>query len=161
MQIQKKMARRDRLIKEYRHDAYQEWGKWPEPTVCTKCEAFFMNGRWNWGEAPENANKTICPACKRIKDKYHAGEIILQGDFLKKHYDEILNLIKNQEKAEKAEHPMERIMSIDESEKEIVVKTTGVHLAKRIGSAIAKAYKGDLDIQYGDGEKTIRIVWTR
>ncbi len=161
MQIQKRSVRRDKLIEEYRHDTYKEWGKWPEPTVCTICGAVFVNGRWTWGEAPEDANKVVCPACKRIEEKYHAGEIVLSGEFLKEHKDEILNLVRNEEKAEKAEHPMERIMAIEESDEGVVVKTTGVHLAKRIGHAIAKAYKGDMDIQYGDGEKTIRIAWAR
>ncbi len=161
MQMQKRTVRRDKLIEEYRHDTYKEWGKWPEPTLCSRCGALFSGGRWTWGEAPENANKAVCPACKRIEDKYPAGEIQLSGDFFKEHKEEILNLITNEEKAEKAEHPMERIMAIEQTDIGALVKTTGVHIAKRIGHAVSKAYKGDLDIQYGDGENSIRIAWTR
>ncbi len=36
--------RQDRLIKEKRHDVYQEWGKIPESTLCTECGALFLNG---------------------------------------------------------------------------------------------------------------------
>ncbi len=42
--------RQDRLIKEKRHDVYREWGKWPEPTICTGCSALFLNGRWSMEE---------------------------------------------------------------------------------------------------------------
>lgn len=34
--------RKDRLIKEKRHDAYQEQHKWPGPTECAQCGALFI-----------------------------------------------------------------------------------------------------------------------
>jgi len=39
--------RKDRLIKEKRHDVYRERIKCPEPTLCTECGALFLNGRWS------------------------------------------------------------------------------------------------------------------
>jgi len=41
------------------------------------------------------------------------------------------------------------------------VTTTGIHVARRIGEALARAYKGDLSYQYAEGEKRIRVYWRR
>ena len=154
-------GRRDRLVRERRHDAYKETGKWPEPTVCTDCSAVFSDGRWSWKEPPAGANRTRCPACQRIADNYPAGYVELNGPFFQKHRDEILNLIRNEEKLEKGEHPLERIMGIEEQDDGILITTTGIHIARRTGEAVEKAYQGDLEFRYGDSEKSIRVFWRR
>jgi len=43
----------------------------------------------------------------------------------------------------------------------MLVTTTGVHLARRIGEALSRSYKGEFSFQYGDGEKTLRVYWER
>ncbi len=155
-------GRRDRLIQEKKHDMYQEGKKWPEPTLCTQCQSVFRNGRWDWvDEPPVKANSITCPACQRIADNYPAGHIELKGEFFTAHRQEIGNLIQNEEKLEKMEHPQERIMAIDETEEGAMITTTGIHIARRIGEAISSAYKGDLAFTYGDGEKSIQVAWIR
>jgi len=154
-------GRRDRLVQEKRHDTYKEKGKWPESTVCSQCKAVFQEGRWSWGEVPEKANNTLCPACQRIKDNYPAGELEIRGKFYIHNKEELLNLIKNEEKREAGTHPMERIMNIQESDGLTTITTTGIHLARRIGEALSKAYQGTLEFTYGDGEKSIRVYWER
>lgn len=153
--------RRDRLMQEKRHDAYEEWEKWPEPTVCTGCGALFVGGRWCWREAPAGAYTIVCPACQRIADNFPAGYVTVKGPFFGQHREELTNLIRNREKLEKGEHPMERIMTIVDEEEQILITTTGIHLARRIGEALHHAYQGDLDLVYGDAEKSIRITWRR
>jgi hypothetical protein len=154
-------GRGDRLIQEKRHDAYQLRGKLPELTVCTQCRALLHGGRWTWDEAPAGAYLTICPACQRIADDFPAGHIEIQGNFIKEHREEMDNLIRNTEKQEKVEHPLERIMTIAVEEDLTLVTTTGIHLARRIGEALKHAYQGDLDLTYGAGEQSIRLTWRR
>jgi len=157
-----KYGRRDRLVQEKRHDPYAPREKFPEPTVCKECGAVFMEGRWKWMEnPPEKANKGLCPACRRIKEHLPAGTILLTGKFLNTHKQEIMNLLRNEEIAEKNEHPMERIMEIIEEPEKITILTTGVHVARRIGKAVHNSYQGDFDFHYGDGEKTISVSWHR
>ena len=156
-----KMGRRDRLIKQKRHDAYQEKGKLPEPTVCRECGAVFIEGRWSWWEAAAKSHAIVCPACQRIKDKFPAGYLEIKGAFFATHREEIDNLIRNIEKQEKAEHPMERIMAISAADGHTMITTTGVHLARRLGEALQHAYQGELDFTYGDADKTIRLTWSR
>ena len=156
-----RFGRKDRLIKEKRHDTYQVQKKHPEPTVCTECRAMFHSGRWTWDEAPEYAYTTVCPACRRKADNYPAGHLEIRGTFMNKHREELLNMIQNIEKQEKMAHPLERIMSITDKEDHSLITTTGVHLSRRLGEALKHAYQGELDFTYGDAEKSIRLTWNR
>ncbi|MCL4296731.1 MAG: ATPase [Anaerolineae bacterium] len=154
-------SRKDRLIKEKRHDVYQERGKWPEPTCCTGCGALFVNGRWTWQKAPPQTYETICPACRRITDRCPAGYVEISGPFLVDHHAEMLNLINNVEKQEKSEHPLERIIAATLERDHLLITSTGHHLARRIGEALARAYKGELSFQYAEAEDGIRVYWQR
>lgn len=154
-----KFGRRDRLVKEKYHDTYKAGKKIAEPSVCSVCGAVYTGGRWTWLELPEEAVKVLCPACLRIADDYPAGYVEMKGDFFEQRRDEIFNLVHNEEKMEKGEHPMERVMAIKPEIDHTLITTTGVHMARRIGEAVARAYQGDLDFTYGDNEQTIRVQW--
>ncbi len=156
-----KLGRRNRLIQEERHDAYQQKKKWQEPTVCSECNAVFLEGRWAWWEPAINARRIVCPACQRIKDKDPAGRLEIRGSYFVHHQDEVLNLIRNTESKEKDAHPMERIMGITSEEDHSLLTTTGIHIARRIGDALQDAYQGELNFTYGDAEKSIHMVWSR
>ena len=153
--------RQDRLIKERRHDAYRRRTKLQDPTVCTECGALYTTGRWTWQEPPENANKITCPACRRQSEKFPAGVVHLGGGFFYDHREEIMNLVHNVEKLEKNERPMELIMHVEKDNGNTMVTTTGVHVARRIGEALSRAFKGDLSYQYGSEDQSIRVDWQR
>lgn len=150
-------GRRDRLIKEKRHDAYKETQKLPDPTLCTECGVLFTDGRWVWTGTEEQVNRTVCPACRRISEKNPAGFVDIQGEFFDGRRDEVENLIYNTEKAETLERPMERLIQVRHNGGVTHVTTTGVHIARRIGDAVARAYSGETTINYLDGEKRVRI----
>jgi len=154
-------ARQDKMIKEKRIDVYRNREKYPEPTVCGDCKALYTGGRWTWKETTERANKTTCPACRRISDRFPAGTIEMEGEFFDAHREEIINLVRNIEEQQKGEHPLERIMDVTNGGGKTVVTTTGVHVARRIGEALSRSYKGEFSFQYGDGEKTVRVYWSR
>jgi len=156
-----RQPRRDRLIREHVHDPYKTRLKLPEPTVCPQCGAVFHEGRWHWAPRPEPAHEELCQACHRINDRYPAGELTIAGGFVPRHKDEILQLARHQEEQEKAEHPLHRIMEIEERDGAIVVRTTDIHLPRRIGEALHHAYRGDLDFHYDEEAYFIRVRWTR
>ena len=116
---------------------------------------------WVWSAPPEGAKQSICPACRRIAERYPVGLIEMQGGFFVKHHDEIINLVQNIEKKEKANHPLERIMAIKERSDRALVTTTGIHVARGIGSALSNAYNGEMSMQYLGGENCIKVRWTR
>lgn len=154
-------ARKDRFIKEKRHDVYRENQKPAEPAKCPSCGCVFVNGRWQWQNTDKHAALVICPACRRTADNCPAGEIELKGSFFVGHREEIINLVRNTEKQEKSLHPLERIMTVTDNGTSATVTTTGIHVARRIGEAISKAFKGNLDLRYGDGEQSVTARWER
>ena len=149
------------IFQEKVHDSYQSRGKLPEPTVCPQCGAVFHQGRWQWLPKPENAHSELCPACHRIHDRFPNGYVTMEGAFLREHREELLHLARNVEKKEKADHPLKRIMAIDDEEGRVVVSTTDPHLARGIGEALHHAYQGRLDFHYSEEENLLRVHWRR
>ena len=111
---------------------------------------------------PAGANEMLCPACHRTQDKCPAGYLTLSGLFLKEHREEILNLARNVEARQKALHPLERIMAIEEEEQNgLLITTTEASLARTLGDAIHHAYQGELEYQYTDGANLLEVNWKR
>ncbi|MGR9046160.1 MAG: BCAM0308 family protein [Gammaproteobacteria bacterium] len=155
-------GRHDRLIKEKVHDPYMTRSKPTEPTLCPECGVVFAKGRWEWlPEVPDNAHRELCPACQRIRDKVPAGFLTLSGDFFAAHRDEIMHLVHNKIEAQRAQHPMKRLMAIEDQEDGVIISFTDVHLPRGVGEAIEHAYKGDLDIHYTEEAGIVRVYWQR
>jgi len=146
--------------------AYYEKRKYPEPTVCSGCSLVYLKGRWSNGAPSENAgkvNKALCPACHRIEDKEPGGLIYLSGSYIrdKQKLQEILNVVKNQEKNAREKRPLLRVMWINHQTDQVEVATTNVHLAQRIGKAIHDAHSGELQIKFSEGSRFARVYWVR
>jgi hypothetical protein len=158
-----KHGRQDRLLKERVHDPYMARRKPTEPTVCPECGVVFRGGRWQWvREAPEHPNEELCPACQRIRDRIPAGFLTLSGAFFDGHRDEIMRLIHNKEEEQKRQHPMKRLMFIEEQKDgSAVITFTDVHLPRDVGEAIEHAYEGELEIQYTEEAGIVRVYWQR
>jgi NMD protein affecting ribosome stability and mRNA decay len=147
--------------KEYLHDTYKLRGKLPEPTLCPRCGAVFHKGRWTWAPRPARAHEEVCPACHRIADKYPAGMLHLSGSFLQTHREEVLGVVRHQEAQAKKEHPLCRLIGIEETDDGIEVMTTDTHLPRRIGEALWHAYHGELNLHYAEDARLLRMSWKR
>ena len=156
-----RQLRREHVFEELVHDSYKSSRKLHEPTRCPECGAVYRKGRWTWGMAPADAHEEKCPACHRIHDKFPAGYVTLKGGFLREHRDQIVQLVKNHEEKEQAEHPLERIMRIEDTDDGVLVTTTDAHLARDIAEALHNAYKGDLDYHYNKADNLLRASWSR
>lgn len=106
-------------------------------------------------------HETICPACKKQRDRQAGGIVTLKGAFIEKHRIEILNLIRNQTSKAENVNPLERIMDIQSREGEIVITTTNEKLAQRIGRAMHKAYRGTVEYRFSADIKLARVNWQR
>jgi len=155
------MPRRDRLIRESRHDPYEARTKPREPSVCPTCKAIFHNGRWQWAPPAANAQEVVCPACQRTADDMPAGVLTLTGKFHLEHRVEILGLIRHTEEREAKQHPLKRIMQVSESGDAMEITTCEASLARTLGDAIHHAYNGEFDYHYPDGGGVLRVHWKR
>jgi len=153
--------RRKQLLEGLGNDSYKSKGKLPDATRCPACGAGFHAGRWTWDAAPEGAHEQLCPACQRIEDKFPAGYVTLEGEFFREHREEILRLARHCEEKEKAAHPLQRIMAIEDGPEGVVVTTTDVHLARNIAERVHDACKGSLVVHYSKEETLLRANWKR
>ena len=146
-------AQRDRIL-----DPYEAQHKPAGPAACPQCQAVYHRGRWQWGETPEGAHPHLCPACRRIREQLPAGTMTLHHvpPHLK---DQVIGLVRNEEAAEKNEHPLNRVIAIDETQSGLVVSTTDIHLPRRIGEALKHAYRGELDMHFDDAAYFVRVDW--
>jgi hypothetical protein len=157
-----RVIRRDQGVDLSRDDdPYRTAKKPPEPTECPQCHAVYMDGRWTWDEAPDDAYHQMCPACQRAHDHFPAGYVTVKGAFFAEHRDEIIALITNHEKKEKALRPLQRIMAIEDKRDGVEVLTTDSHLARGIAEALHDSYKGDLKLRYSRDENLLRAYWKR
>ncbi len=130
----------------------------PQPAACPQCAAVYHRGRWQWGQPPEGAYEHLCPACRRIREHLPAGTVTLHS-LPPRLKDQVTGLARNEEEAEKREHPLNRIVTMEETGKDLVITTTDIHLPRRIGEALKRAYHGQLDMHFDDSAYFIRVEW--
>lgn len=142
-------------------DPYKLPLKLSEPSVCPDCGAVYHLGRWQWLLRPDAAEEVLCSACHRIADHFPAGFLHISTELTPNQRDQLLHLIKHHETKASTEHPMERIMEIDEKPGHILITTTSVHLARDLGMAIEDAFHGSLQLKYSKDETLLRAYWKR
>lgn len=142
---------------------YYEYKKYMENTECSGCGLVFSNGRWTLKSLKDEPSlKELCPACRIIRDDIPFGIATFEGTFLNEsNKNELKNIIKNVEKAVREKRPLQRLMKIEEENNRLIVYTTYDHLARRIGEAVYRAFKGEFNIKYKEGERFARIYWRR
>jgi hypothetical protein len=141
-------------------DPYQYQAKLAEGTVCPECGAVYAEGRWQWSAGEKDAPQQKCPACRRITDNFPAGIVTLRGPFSGSQREDLIGLARHQEEAEKTEHPLNRIIRIDEDPPQLVITTTDIHLPRRIAEAVEHAFHGALQIDFDKDEYFVRVNWT-
>lgn len=130
------------------------------PSRCTQCGVLYAQGHWQWhADSLGDEHPTICPACLQINRHQAAAELTLSGDYFTEHREHILQLLHRQSEYETQEHPLHRIISINNQPKAALISFTDVHSPKRIAHAIEKAHPGTLKIDYDD--RFCRAHWYR
>ena len=138
-------------------------GNYRSPHGVRPAEPSITKGVGNGWIVPRlSPHEELCQACHRINDEYPAGIVTLKGPVVRQHEEEIINLARNLEQAEKQDHPLNRIMAIDKEEPDtLVITTTDVHLPRRIGTAVHHAFHGDLKLHFDEDSYFIRVDWAR
>jgi hypothetical protein len=122
----------------------------------------YEKGRWRWKEEwPSGIHQETCPACCRVLDRYPAGFVSLEGPMVRENRREVLDIIRSEQRRETLEHPLNRIMSIEERPAGLMVTTTDVHLPRLIGEAMRRSHKGTLRVTYDRHYYSIRVEWRK
>lgn len=155
--------RHDRLLKEQYDDPYRNKLKLKQPAICRQCRASYQKGRWTLDSLPEpeTAQQVTCPACQRIQDKVPAAYLTISGSFFVDHEDEINSLVNHRAEQEFSQHPLNRIMSVEDKNSSHVYTFTDAHLARDIGQALQHAYGGEVDLNYNNESSILRVDWQR
>jgi hypothetical protein len=149
-------AQRDHII-----DPYMQQHKLPDGTRCPQCGAAIHEGRWQWRQSAHPAHEALCPACRRVNDHFPAGSLKLSGEFALAHKYELIRLARHQEATEVVEHPLNRIISIEEDPDGLMISTSDIHLPRRIGEAMVRAYDGEFRMHFDEAGYFVRASWTR
>lgn len=150
-------------------DSYIPKKSAPSVSICPDCRAICRNKRWFFDENEYKALtrkgadpvRRRCPACRKIADDFPSGLVTLRGGFIREHRQEILNLVRNEEKRAMGINPLGRILHLKESEDGLEVATTGEKLAQRIGREVHKACSGTLEYKWSEDSKLLRVNWVR
>jgi len=142
---------------------YRNLQKYPSDTECPGCGLLFQDGVWKMAVVrPEHKlHHQLCPACLQTRDDYPGGILTLGGSFLDAHREDILHRVRNVEKLVREEHPLQRIMRIEENPGQVIVFTTDPHLAVRISKALRSDFGGELSLNYAKEDQFATARWSR
>ena len=139
-----------------------------EPCICPSCKAVYRKKRWTLDEGLYLDTKKLkgvilhkCPACRKIEDGYAMGRVNLHGSFVVEHSNEIITLLRSEERHAIEKNPLERLMKIERKGNGLYIETTTDSLALRIGRVLSRAYKGHADFEWKYGEKSVIVDWGR
>jgi NMD protein affecting ribosome stability and mRNA decay len=139
-----------------------------EAAACTQCHALYQGKRWFFDAklyerlaGTDKVREVICPACRKINDRYAEGILTLSGEFFTQHRAEIVKLLEKEAARVGGRSVLDRIIQMGPEGDKLVVETTTEKLAQHLGRAIYQAYKGDLQFHWGEVDKLARVYWSR
>lgn len=133
---------------------------------CGRCKAVYYKQRWSMKKdvivaaVAKKKTAVVCPACRKVRDKFAGGFVTITGGFAREHKDEILRLVKNKEGIAMRYNPLDRIIEIKEKRGSIEVFTTTEKLAQRIGRMLHKTFDGEVEYKWSEANLA-RVVWSR
>jgi len=110
--------------------------------------------------ASAGTSEKICPACRKIRDGYPSGELVVSG-VTESDKREIFRILRNEEGRAKEKNPLERIMSLEAHNGGWKVATTTEKLAQRLGRCLRNAHGGKLVYKWGHNTKFVRVYWKK
>src|SRR3989304_4201007 len=131
--------------------------------VCKVCHAVCSEKHWYYDEKlyeayhdAKGVESIECEGCHRIKMKDFHGTVYIAGKVLKEKKDELLRLIRNEEKRDLPTHTLSRIYDIIDEKNRLVVHTLNQRLAFNIGMQLKKTFRGKLHI-LREGERKMGV----
>lgn len=142
----------------------------PEPAYCPGCGAVYVRRRWSHlpaarVEAHQSGRPVdvrVCPSCHRARSGAPHGFLHVDGEFFAAHRAELEQMLRNEVRAARAEHPLDQALAWEDLHGGgLVVTTSTEHLAQRLGRALHAAYDGELHFGFSHENKLAHIWWRR
>ncbi len=132
---------------------------------CSGCGAFHHRRHWSLTlpagfSSQIQSHFVLCPACRKIKDRFPGGELTLRG-VEAGNRGEIAKILRNEESRAREKNPLERIMRMDAANGGWRIETTTEKLAQRLGRSIKKARGGKLVYKWTHNGKFVRVLWEK
>lgn len=126
--------------------------------VCA-CGLYQHRGRWHEGQPPSRESRErVCPACARQENGAAVGRMRIPWR-LAEPLDEVVGLIQDCERLERAVNPLERLLEIKRVGTNLFVSTTGPHLARRIANRLARRFHEKPRFRFGASRGELRVDW--
>lgn len=152
-----------RGLRPMQRDAPQERRLRSAGSRCPECGVLQLDGRWTWnapdGLVTRDLECETCPACRAVREHRPGGTLELSREWVWND-EEVLALVRSVERAEREEHPMERLMSLGLGPDGLRVTTTGKHLARRLAGSLGRRLHRHPRIRYGSGREPVEVRWT-
>jgi hypothetical protein len=143
----------------------------PEPIVCAGCGAVYVRKHWSHSlpartraaQAGQPIAVRICGACRRRQTGVPHGFVHVDGEFVRTHRPDIVNLLKNEAARAAEDNPLAQIVTWHEQghRDDVLVTTTTEHLAVRLGRALEKAFDGRVLFGFSHENKSAHVWWHR
>jgi hypothetical protein len=141
-----------------RQDPYNDYSAVEGEAQCASCGAVYKDERWQWMEPSIDAASIRCPACRRIAEQSPAAYLEIKAPVPAGRQGELIDSIREIERLEKSTDPMQRIMSIEKTGKQMLVTTTNVRLARAIAQLLQSSYQCELDFHF---DRNKSLLWLR
>lgn len=148
-----------------RVDPYRSSSKEAGHTLCPKCGATSIRGRWLTPEQtafrgkPDRRMK--CPACRQLEERFAQGVVELHGSRWLKYREEVARTIRRTEKIARYRNDQERVLWTSERAPGPAAKVyvTLPELARRIGRQLEKSFHGIAEYVRSTEEPYLRVRW--
>ena len=143
----------------------------PEPIVCAGCGALYVDRHWSHSvsartfaaKSGQPVQVRICGACRQRNVGVPHGFVHVDGQFVRRHRAELVNLLRNEAARAAEDDPLARILDWHENghTDDILVTTTTDHLAIRLGRALESAYDGRVLYGFSHENELAHVWWHR
>lgn len=131
----------------------------PADALVCSCGLYQHRGIWYVGHPPLGTLRAgTCPACERVQSGTVAGRVRIPPRLVGS-LEELVGLVRNCERVERADHPLERLIEIRKDLAGLLVTTTGPHLARRIAGRLGRLFHETPRFHFGAGKGELRVDW--
>jgi hypothetical protein len=139
---------------------------YPEPALCAGCGAVYVRKTWRRSEPRRldavlgGAERVSCPACRQVGEGRAYGRLLLRGEWLFEHEEEVRRRIAAVEARALHTQPERRLVAIARRGDGLLVQTTSQKLAHRVARELEKAFGGSASYAWSDRDGSLSVTWS-